>query len=113
MTSCSSIFADIPSRLPAELCQTLHAAPTARIERIVSRGHASDPDAWYDQTEDEWVIVLQGRARLAFPDRPTLDMQAGDYLLLPAHCRHRVDWTDPDTETVWLAIHLESKSTSV
>lgn len=109
----ASIFADIPSQLPAELCQTLHASPTARIERIVSRGHASDPDAWYDQTEDEWVIVLQGRARLAFPDRPTLNMQAGDYLLLPAHCRHRVDWTDPDTETVWLAIHLESKSTSV
>jgi len=23
---------------------------------------------------------------------------------LPAKCRHRVDWTDPDEPTVWLAV---------
>lgn len=102
----TSIFADIPKRLPEELCQTLLAKPNTRIERIISKGHRSAEDFWYDQDHDEWVMVLQGRARLNFADAPPVEMQAGDYLLIPAHCRHRVDWTTPDTETIWLAIHM-------
>lgn len=102
----SSIFADIPKQLPAELCQTLLAKPNVRIERIVSKGHRSAEDFWYDQAQDEWVMVLQGRARLSFIDTSSIELNAGDYLLIPAHCRHRVDWTAPDMETVWLAIHI-------
>ena len=102
----SSIFADIPEQLPDELCQTLLTKPNIRIERIVSKGHSSAKDFWYDQAQDEWVMVLQGRARLSFIDTASVELNAGDYLLIPAHCRHRVDWSAPDVETIWLAIHI-------
>ena len=102
----SSIFADIPKQLPEELCQTLLSKPTVRIERIVSKGHRSAEDFWYDQAQDEWVLVLQGRARLKFFDGSSIELAAGDYLLIPANCKHRVDWTAPTIETVWLAIHI-------
>lgn len=98
-----SIFNDIPCNLPEELCQTLLEKPTVRIERIVSKGHITD---WYDQAQDEWVLLLQGHARLSLADGEIIELRAGDYVLLPARCRHRVDWTAPDTETVWLAVHI-------
>jgi len=76
-----------------------------RIERIVSRGHSSPPDFWYDQAENEWVIVLSGSARLQFEDdTDQLELGPGDYISIPAHTRHRVAWTDPGRETVWLAL---------
>ncbi len=76
-----------------------------RIERIVSRGHSSPPDFWYDQSENEWVIVLSGGARLQFEDDTVqMDLGPGDYVIIPAHRRHRVAWTDPDHDTVWLAV---------
>lgn len=104
--SSSCIFTDIPTELPEELCQTLLAKPNVRIERIVSKGHCSAEHDWYDQNQDEWILLLQGRARLTFIDADSIELNPGDYLLIPAHCKHRVDWTSPDTETVWLAIHL-------
>jgi len=102
----TSIFADIPKQLPAELCQTLLKTPAVRIERIVSKGHCSAADFWYDQAQDEWVIVIQGLARLSFWDGAAIDLAEGDYLLIPAHCKHRVEWTSPGKETIWLAIYL-------
>jgi cupin 2 domain-containing protein len=104
--SSSCIFTDIPVQLPIELCQTLFSKPTIRIERIVSKGHCSAENEWYDQNQDEWVILLQGAARLTFAQSTPVDLKPGDYLLIPAHCRHRVDWTDPDMESIWLAIHI-------
>lgn len=83
--------------------EALTSREGARIERIVSRGQASPPGFWYDQDEHEWVIVLRGTARLTIEGQPTLELAAGDWVDLPAHCRHRVEWTDPDAETVWLA----------
>ena len=111
----SSIFADIPSRLAEELCQTLLTKPTVHIERIISTGQSSPTNFWYDQPQDEWVLVLQGRARLAFEHQPDLELGCGDYLLIPAHCRHRVAWTDAEIPTVWLAVHVftEDKSAPV
>lgn len=103
----ASLFTDIPENLPDELCQTLLEKPTVRIERIVSRGQHSPDDFWYDQPQDEWVLLLQGRARLGFMDAESIDMQAGDYLLIAAHCKHRVEWTQPDAISIWLAIHLD------
>jgi cupin 2 domain-containing protein len=103
----SSIFADIPEQLPEELCQTLLTTPCFRIERIVSQGHCSDNDFWYDQTQDEWVMLLKGQARLRFFDGSTSELSAGDYLLIPAHCKHCVEWTTPAAETIWLAVHFE------
>ena len=100
-----NLLAAPPAELPEELSETLAARPPLRIERIVSRGHSSPPGFWYDQSEDEWVLVLAGAARLRFADddSPT-ELVAGDFLAIPAHRKHRVEWTDPEQDTVWLAI---------
>ena len=102
----SSVFANVPKHLPDELITTLLAAPGVRIERIVSHGHASPQDFWYDQDQDEWVMVLKGAAKLRFAGDETLVvMKPGDWLNIPAHKKHRVEWTSPDEPTIWLAVH--------
>ncbi|HVV93242.1 MAG TPA: cupin domain-containing protein [Hyphomicrobiales bacterium] len=93
--------------MAGELVETLAVGPGARVERIVSFGHASPPGFWYDQDETEWVMVLAGRAELAFADgAEPCRLGPGDYMLIPAHRRHRVAMTDPAVPTVWLAVHL-------
>ena len=101
-----NIFADIPATLPEELNEVLAASDRVRIERIVSLGHVSPPGFWYDQETDEWVLLIQGSGRLQFEgdDRPVA-MKPGDHLFIPAGKRHRVEWTDPERPTVWLAVH--------
>ena len=89
-----------------EVFDTLAAAGPVRIERIVSHGQASPEDFWYDQAQAEWVMVVQGAARLAFADGEVA-LAAGDWLTIPAHCRHRVAWTAPDQDTVWLAVFYD------
>jgi len=75
------------------------------IERIVSSGQASPPGFWYDQPEGEWVLLLQGEALLRFADEDDARrLQAGDWLDIAAHRRHRVEWTAPDRLTIWLAV---------
>ncbi len=111
--SLASLFADIPQHLPEELCQTLFQNPTVRIERILSQGHNNPEQGWFDQTQTEWVLLLQGEARLSFADTEAVDLKAGDYLLLPARCKHRVDWTSSDPTCIWLAIHIFDSETSV
>jgi cupin 2 domain-containing protein len=105
----SNLFVDINTSSPQELFTTLHEAGSVRIERIVSYGQASLEGFWYDQDQDEWVIVLQGAAKLEFEDR-TVEMNRGDYLHIRAHQKHRVEWTSPDEPTIWLAVHFESTS---
>ncbi|MDY0104540.1 MAG: cupin domain-containing protein [Lentimicrobium sp.] len=75
------------------------------IERIVSHGQQTPEGEWYDQEKDEWVVLLQGDARLAFPDGTETALKAGDYLLLPAHKKHRVNFTSTAPPCIWLAIH--------
>lgn len=103
----ANLFADIPADLPEELTQTLAESGPVRIERIVSRGHASPPDFWYDQEQDEWAVLLQGFAelRLRDPDE-TIELDVGDHVLIPAHRRHRVEYTSDEPEAVWLAVHF-------
>jgi len=80
-----------------------------RLERIVSTGHATPPGEWYDQDRDEWVVVLRGRARVRIEgEAEDRRLSVGDHLLLRAHVRHRVEWTDPTAPTVWLALHYRS-----
>ena len=98
-------FEGIPPSWPEERTEVLLDGPGVRVERIVSRGHASPPGFWYDQAEDEWVLLLAGAARLLFEgDDGPIALRPGDHLNIPAHRRHRVEWTDPDHETVWLAV---------
>ncbi|MFO0975446.1 MAG: cupin domain-containing protein [Planctomycetaceae bacterium] len=107
----ANIFDDIPHNMPAEVVQTLLLADDVRIERIVSHGHASPADFWYDQSQDEWVIVLTGAARLQFEDGG-VEMKVGDFIHIPAFRKHRVDWTTPDEPTIWLAVFYEKVTAS-
>lgn len=100
-----NLFADIPDNLPDELTTVLSTSENVRIERIVSDGHSSSANFWYDQNEHEWVLVIQGAARIVFADNsPPRELKAGDWLNIPAHQKHRVDWTSPDEPTIWLAV---------
>ena len=100
-----NLFADCPHRIPEELVETLTDTKHVRIERIVSHGHASPDDFWYDQQEHEWVVVLKGEAKLLFEgDNDPIHMRPGDHINIPAHRKHRVEWTTPDEPTVWLAV---------
>lgn len=100
----ANLFTDLPPHLPDELFTTLLEATDVRIERIVSRGHASPEGFWYDQDRHEWVVVLKGAARLRFEDE-VIEMKPGDFMNIPAHRKHRVEWTPPDEPTIWLAVH--------
>ncbi|MFV8819803.1 cupin domain-containing protein [Haliea sp. E17] len=75
-----------------------------RLEKIISRGHCTPPGEWYDQEESEWVIVLKGEARIGYPDGASVELKEGDYLNIPAHTQHRVDWTATSGPTIWLAV---------
>src|SRR5688572_5053771 len=98
-----NFLSSLPATLPDEITETLVEAKHVRIERIVSEGHASPPGFWYDQAESEFVLLIQGAARLRFEDS-VLEMKTGDWLEIPAHRRHRVEWTTPDEKTVWLGV---------
>ncbi|MEQ1825058.1 MAG: cupin domain-containing protein [Pirellula sp.] len=98
-----NLFSDLPSRLPDELFVTLLESNNVRIERIVSHGHASPEGFWYDQDQHEWVIVLQGAARLSI-EGVVNELKPGDFINIPAHRKHWVEWTTPDEPTVWLAV---------
>ncbi len=108
----SNLFANIPANLPEEFFQEILSrsdVKNIRIERIVSRGHHSPEGFWYDQAWDEWVMVAAGRAGLEFEGvAGVIELGPGDHLLIAAHTRHRVAWTDAGCDTTWLAVHLQS-----
>lgn len=96
---------DGPAPAPgAETFATLAETGGARVEAIVSRA-VRDGD-WYEQAWPEFVLLVAGEAVLAFAQGDERRLMPGDWALLPAGCRHRVAWTAPAAETVWLAVHL-------
>jgi len=99
----NNLFDSLPTSIPNELIQVIAGNQHVRIERIVSHGHSSPDGFWYDQDENEWVIVLKGAARLRFDDR-SVELKAGDFVNIPAHKKHRVEWTTSDEPTIWLAV---------
>jgi cupin 2 domain-containing protein len=102
-----NIFSNIPNLLSDELFDTLLSRDTIKIERIVSEGHSSPVNDWYDQIQDEWIILLEGQATLQYKSHCSLIfLNPGDHLFIPAHTQHRVHWTTPETQTIWLAIHI-------
>jgi cupin 2 domain-containing protein len=106
-----NILADLPPALSSEVFDTIAESGFVRIERIVSNGQAAPEGEWYDQERDEWVLVLEGSAGLLFKDaQEPQHLGPGDHILIPAGCRHRVAWTDPDVKTVWLAVHFASEN---
>jgi cupin 2 domain-containing protein len=102
----ANLFDPVPPEISEEIFQPLLETGAFRLERIVSKGQATPPGEWYDQETDEWVVLLSGGAGLRFEDEPeTRILFPGDHLLIPAHRRHRVEWTAPEGPTVWLALH--------
>ena len=102
-----NLFAALPVPDGTEQLTDLLARPGLRIERIVSTGQSSPPGEWYDQDFDEWVVLLLGAGRVEIEGETALRMLGpGDWLFLPAHCRHRLAWTHPSETTIWLAIHV-------
>lgn len=100
-----NLFQKLPDNTAHEIFETLATNEAVRIERIVSQGHTTPHGEWYDQEQSKWVILLQGEAVLAFENQDSIRLRPGDYVNLPAHQRHRVDWTDPHRLTIWLAVH--------
>lgn len=103
----ANLFAALNSDRSAEVITTLLEHSCLRIERIVSLGQSSPEDFWYDQEDHEWVIVLKGKGVIEYADGRIVELSEGDYVNISAHQKHRVVYTDPDSETLWLAIHYK------
>ncbi len=100
----ANIYESIPKDPDAEIFNDIISTPGTRIERIISKGHTSPEIGWYDQEENEWVMVLEGAGTLTFEDGSVAHLSKGDHINIPAHCRHRVSWTDLDQITIWLVV---------
>ncbi|MEM6612768.1 MAG: cupin domain-containing protein [Cyanobacteria bacterium P01_C01_bin.72] len=101
----TNIFA-LPSSLPnKELFESIVSTENILIERIISTGQSSPPGEWYEQDKDEWVILLQGGAILSYEDNSIIKLTAGDYIFIPAHQKHRVEYTSSQPPCIWLAVH--------
>ena len=107
MTQMKNLLKNIPDHLPEEHFETLVETDAIHIERIISKGHSAPKEGWYEQDQNEWVLVLKGAARLALEDGSEVSMGPGDSLEILAHVKHKVVWTDPEEETVWVAAHYE------
>ena len=100
-----NIFRNIPEKISDEIFEKILENNNVRIERIISKGHSTPKDFWYDQEENEWVILLKGSAEILFKNNSVIiHLKEGDYLNINSHVKHRVEYTDPNIETIWLAV---------
>lgn len=104
ISNVSNIYQNLPLNLPEECVEILQSHSTVRIERIISQGHSTPVGEWYDQSENEWVMVLQGSGVIEYENGEQITLNVGDYLYLPAHVKHRVASTCENERTIWLAI---------
>lgn len=106
-----NMFQNIPQHLDDEFFDIIIQNKNFKLERIISKGHVTPPGEWYNQEQHEWVFLLKGAAQLKIAGQiNNIELNPGDHLLLPAHKKHRVEWTDPNTETIWLALHFNSNT---
>ncbi len=105
-----NIYSHIPEELHDELFEEIAQGGAFTLERIISKGHTTPEGKWCDQEKDEWVVLLKGSAGILIEgEEQAVSLNPGDYMYLPAHQRHRVEWTQSDTETIWIALHYQSK----
>ena len=88
-----------------ETFETLLRNENVLIERIVTQKPYESAGEWYDQKEDEWVVLLQGEAELEFKNEKNIKLISGDYLFIPAHKIHRIKHSGIEEKCIWLAIH--------
>ncbi len=103
--STNNIFKNIPTPSQEEFFENILSKNGLKIQRIVSYGHSTQEFEWYDQDDDEWVILLKGAAILSIDNEDDIKLNIGEYLNIPAHKKHRVSWTLENEETIWLAVH--------
>lgn len=101
------ISKEISKEIPGEIIEELHKGSNVRIERIVSSGNVSPDGFWYDQEEDEWVLLITGTAVLAFEDNRTVELKAGDTLFIGAHEKHRIINTSSDPKCIWICVFMK------
>ncbi len=103
-----NVFERLPADTSEEIFEELINHGNIKLERIISTGQSTPPGQWCDQDTDEWVLLLSGKAKLLIEGElnPRV-IKPGDYIHLPARCRHRVEWTDPESITIWLALHFK------
>ncbi len=100
-----NIFSDIPKDLSKEIFEQIIAVDKIKIERIISKGHSAPDNKWYNQKRSEFVIILKGNAELLFEkNNKIIKMKKGDYINILKHVKHRVIKTNPEKETIWLAV---------
>jgi len=105
-----NLFKKLPDPCRTEIFETILEDCSLRIERIISEGQATPAGQWFDQTWDEWVVLLQGSAGIQFEgDSNPLVLKPGDYIYIPAHKKHRVEWTNGNEKTIWLAVHMKKQ----
>ncbi|WP_163935344.1 hypothetical protein [Paraferrimonas sp. SM1919] len=105
----NNLLTNLPDALLEEQFEDIVKTENCRIERITSQGQVSAEGFYYDQDESEWVTLLQGSAQIQYwPNMQIINLKAGDHLLIPAHQKHRVSWTDPNQITVWLAVFFRN-----
>lgn len=105
-----NIFHNISPESPTELAETILETPDMKLERIISYGQTTPPGEWYDQDRDEWVLLLTGKAVLLWKESgERTTMNPGDYVHIPSHRQHRVEWTDDAVPTVWLTVHFPAE----
>jgi len=100
-----NIFINIIKNKDEEIFENIISKDCIKVERIISHGQTSPKEGWYDQNSDEWVMILKGEAILSFENSTDIKLEKGDYINIPAHTRHKVSWTLPDEDTIWLAIY--------
>ncbi|MDQ7817567.1 MAG: cupin domain-containing protein [Melioribacteraceae bacterium] len=101
-----NIFCDIPEKPDNELIEVLLNNPAFKMERIISQGHASPDNFWYDQDKNEFVLLISGSAKISFEKEDIVEIRPGDYFIIPAHKKHRVEFTKPGEKTIWLTLHF-------
>lgn len=102
-----NIFKQIPKDLSEEIFEDIIKTDNLKIERIISYGQTSPKSGWYESELNEWVILLKGQAVLSFQNSDDVKLNAGDYINITAFTKHKVSWTLPNEETLWLAIYYK------
>ncbi|MCL1092340.1 cupin domain-containing protein [Shewanella kaireitica] len=101
----ANILGNLAKDLTEEQFEVIVNTDSVLVERIISKAHVTPAGQWYDQERSEWVMVMQGAAKLEFKTGEMVSLKQGDYVNIGAHVKHRVAWTSEQTETIWLAVH--------
>ncbi len=97
-----NLLDNIPSTSIDEIFKTIVSNDNVKIERIISYGQTTPKDYWYDQDENEFVYIVQGKAKIKYDDGTIHILNINDSLYIQAHQKHQVIYTS--NPTIWLTV---------